>query len=408
MCFDVDDGNPDTVRAIMRGLASCGIESRYVHVSTSGGKGYHVEVFFDYPVETWKLKRVYDWIIAEMSLDRKKVEFRPTNKQAIKLPLGVHHKTGNTCWFLDKETFAPIEAKTHIFDIEVFSAAKFSSAVRDLPPIKIDLTALRENQLRKESSGHAPIAKGSSANHDAVEAAGGSTTGNGTRHNFMVSYAVRMRNEKLSADECEQRLWDWYLEHGKDISSSTPEEVKADIKGILKWVYSDHFVPGCKRREDISADEALFCLQPRTKNARKILFIITAMCNVYGRCEITYDRLMRMFQCSRQTVITNVKNLVDAGYIQHVSATPKFAGGRFVRHCNVYYVNRDKRVQALDACGGLTDTRAPIRLGKLLDGFDDEYYSVLASVLPSQALLPRLAPSEKSLAENAVRNGRLS
>ena len=149
MCFDVDDGNPDTVRAIMRGLASCGIESRYVHVSTSGGKGYHVEVFFDYPVETWKLKRVYDWIIAEMSLDRKKVEFRPTNKQAIKLPLGVHHKTGNTCWFLDKETFAPIETKTHIFDIEVFSAIKLSSIVRDLPPIKVDLAALRESQLRK-------------------------------------------------------------------------------------------------------------------------------------------------------------------------------------------------------------------------------------------------------------------
>jgi len=87
-----------------------------------------------------------------------------------------------------------------------------------------------------------------------------------------------------------------------------------------------------------------------------------------------------------------------------VSATPKYIDGRFVRHCNAYYVSRDRIVEPPEVCGGLAEAHAPIRFGKLMDGFDDEYYGVLASVLPSGALLPCLAPSEKDRAGQVIRN----
>lgn len=125
MCFDVDDGNPDSVRAIMGYLERCGIDRRFICVSSSGGKGYHVEVFFDRLVSTWMQKRVYAWVIAETGLDRHKIEFRPTSRQAIKLPLCVHHKTGNICWYLDAETLEPIESQEFVMSIERMSADDF-------------------------------------------------------------------------------------------------------------------------------------------------------------------------------------------------------------------------------------------------------------------------------------------
>ena len=45
ICFDVDDGNADTVRRVIAELEALGLPHDRIYVSFSGRKGYHVEVF---------------------------------------------------------------------------------------------------------------------------------------------------------------------------------------------------------------------------------------------------------------------------------------------------------------------------------------------------------------------------
>ena len=117
ICFDVDDGNPKTVSKVIEELVSQGIPEDLVYVSFSGCKGYHVEVFFDVIVETERLVNLYRHVIVHGGLDPKKVEFRPTDKMAIKLPLSIHGQTGNICWYVNPRTLEPIEDAMYIAEI---------------------------------------------------------------------------------------------------------------------------------------------------------------------------------------------------------------------------------------------------------------------------------------------------
>lgn len=47
MCFDVDVSDPAVVRSVIEGVEHLGIRHDDIHVSRSGLKGYHVELFFD-------------------------------------------------------------------------------------------------------------------------------------------------------------------------------------------------------------------------------------------------------------------------------------------------------------------------------------------------------------------------
>lgn len=104
ICFDVDDGSADTVHMIIDSLKELGFPRDRIYVSFSGGKGYHVEMFFDQLVYTNQLYALYEMVTRQMALDPRKVEFRPLHGNAIKIPLSVHGKTGNICWFVEPDT----------------------------------------------------------------------------------------------------------------------------------------------------------------------------------------------------------------------------------------------------------------------------------------------------------------
>ena len=95
ICFDLDMPDKDIVRKVVDAIAQFGFPRDRIYVSSSGGKGYHIELFFTSVVYTNLLYEFYDSIVQETGLDHRKVEFRPTSKQSIKLPLSVHPRTGN-------------------------------------------------------------------------------------------------------------------------------------------------------------------------------------------------------------------------------------------------------------------------------------------------------------------------
>lgn len=92
------------------------IENIEYHVEFSGNRGYHVWIFFDRWLQAYKIRFILKKIIEDISTDdRISVEIFPKQSDTggglgnlIKLPLGIHRKTKNTCPFVN-ENFEPIQ-----------------------------------------------------------------------------------------------------------------------------------------------------------------------------------------------------------------------------------------------------------------------------------------------------------
>ena len=117
----------------------------------------------------------------------RRIEFRPSFGQAVKLPLSRHAITGAVCWYVDRETLMPIEDMSYILSIQPIPAQRFHEIAETLPA---DSTA-RENKslytlacFIEQSEIGAPL------------------TRVGTRHEAMVRMAVASRGSGDAADAC--------------------------------------------------------------------------------------------------------------------------------------------------------------------------------------------------------------
>lgn len=108
------------------------VPSRDIHVSFSGNKGYHVDLFFDKNITLTDARRFYEMVLITVDLPPNRVEFRPSFSQAVKLPLGIHQKTGSRCWFVDRETLEPIESFDYLDDVEPMDHSVILDALIEL------------------------------------------------------------------------------------------------------------------------------------------------------------------------------------------------------------------------------------------------------------------------------------
>lgn len=149
VCFDVDLPEPECVRMVVRTLVNIGFPKDRIYVSSSGGKGYHVEMFFNEPMYTNTLRDLYELLLSEAKLDKHKVEFRPTYGQSIKLPLSKHPKTGNVCCFLDPDTLEPINDLWYFLGIEQLDRDWATQLIRSKAPFTLHEEVYRRRSLRR-------------------------------------------------------------------------------------------------------------------------------------------------------------------------------------------------------------------------------------------------------------------
>lgn len=108
LCFDIDYGSWEKsekwAERVINSLKRHEITKEQIHVSYSGSKGFHIDLFFDKALQVKTLKLFYEHIVKDIAGDKSKIEFRPTNKQGVKLPLSVHKGTYTLCYFVNNET----------------------------------------------------------------------------------------------------------------------------------------------------------------------------------------------------------------------------------------------------------------------------------------------------------------
>lgn len=110
ICFDVDteeDSLSDTFK-IVNTMVNYGINRNDILISFSGNKGYHIELFFEYPMTYKQIKKFGNKIcfLAGSNINKKrkerKIEIRPTENAGIKLPFGLHRLANKRTYLLNE------------------------------------------------------------------------------------------------------------------------------------------------------------------------------------------------------------------------------------------------------------------------------------------------------------------
>lgn len=390
VCFDVDDGRAETVRELIDCLEAFGFPRERIYVSFSGNKGYHVEVFFDELVATETLQWMYRLIIGKGELDSRKVEFRPTNTMSIKLPLSIHARTGNVCWYVDRETLVPIERAEYILEIEPVPASMLSELMDANVPDDIP----REGAERSPN----PVCCGKSS--DETRNLGTTLTEEGVRHNMMRNIAVYTRCQGVAREQCRRDLMAWYERQDKCFIRSTREQVLADIDELVTWVYSDHFqVNYALPKGEILLDEtnARFILSQRSRSARRIVFFLLARCKAL-QFKINYASIAKAIYVSERTTIKTILRLEREGVLEIRRGNRYSLGaGEFAAESNSYGVPHER--------GGKHERQHKIRIRDLMKDATGCYYEALLALLPAHEVERMLLREE--LEEYAVYRTRL-
>ena len=330
MCFDVDDGSKETVQKIICALVKIGFPRDRIYVSTSGGKGFHVEVFFSSLMFTNDLKNIYNYVCVTEKLDKAKVEFRPTAGQSIKLPLSIHRKTGNTCWYLNSETFEPIKRSEYIFEIQKVDHEKAVSIAKSLPYTGSIFGCEREKIAERHISEEERVSFSDDTYPDLDR--------QGCRHTLMFQIAVFNRYRGISKERCAEELRVWYHRQNPSFISSTAEVVEYDTQKILDWVYSEKFILGrtCKdiifRRDDVR-----IIMAQDKRSTRMLMFLIQYYTKSYGSCCLSIRRMSDIIGLSYQTIYTSLKSMIDDGWVDVIAKSkPKKSSDGYVRIPNRY------------------------------------------------------------------------
>lgn len=322
MCFDVDMMDIEVVKSIVSILKDAGIPEESLAVSTSGNKGYHVDVFFDNLVPLEDCKRLYEYVLSKMDVDERKVELRPTNRQSIKLPLSVNSKTGNICWYMD-DNFEIVEDHSPIFSMKGMSSTSFSAMVKKLdyvPKTKaIHVKEVPVIEIKDEFN--LPV-----------------ITAAGMRHHMMVNIAMFLRSRYHTQEEIEYILGQWISSQDRKLFHSTEEEIRKDIVSVSQWVSSDSYSPVAKGKTYVTINRDLLdqCVKYK-HNARKIAFLLFATTASLGSWKTSKLWMAERLNMTEMTVQNCLKKLIADEVIRsHQGTSKKTADNKFQKERNTY------------------------------------------------------------------------
>ncbi|ASN06848.1 TOTE conflict system archaeo-eukaryotic primase domain-containing protein [Virgibacillus necropolis] len=326
--FDVDCANEGLSRWIALKLVLV-LETEYeisrkdIHVSYSGGKGYHVDLFFTEQIKVEELKAFHRSVLVSVgSLPEGQIEFRPSWSQGVKIPLGVHQKTDNRCWFVDNETLEPLvedASYDYLLSVEPMPAETITDtdfgltdeqitefetivASTDITVNAVDLSKALQNAGRIIETGR--------------------LTASGTRHKTTFTLACFGNTQGWEEDETVGVIMDIMLATPREYFSegSTPEYWLKEAERLVKYVFdNDITLKSSDKALTIYKSEILAVLSCGTFRQKQLAYAMLVTSKRYGNIfYLTVNTAMKMIgTTSRETVQNAIKKLVESGFITY-------------------------------------------------------------------------------------------
>ena len=345
LVFDVDMKNraPGVAIDIARHLVvHYGINKEEVHISFSGGKGYHITLFFDEVVQDKTLMKLYNEVLSSLGLDKKLVEFRPTNKQGVKIPLGIHKKTGNYMCFcnydldtgliehLDRE-----ESFKYFLEIKQTSLIEFKEFILDeIEGTKKPLFSLKDKDATEFESIMSELnISGKSIEDIQSEVITilnyGRLIYEGTRNRATYLLSIFLKEQGYELEDTikiiEEILINTYDNEATRqlISADTTREfMLSEVARVSKNTYEKDYSLSNKRKEiQISKEEILQILYIKEKHLKQLAFSFLIHSKRYAKKDgsfyLTYSTLSTMGNtANRSRTFSYIKLLEERGFIE--------------------------------------------------------------------------------------------
>ena len=285
VAFDIDGctlSNADHIKHLLINcLTNLGFEREYIFTVFSGSKGYHVYLFFEEPYHVNIVNIMQSAIINKLEASFKiskgwgHIEIRPTQSLGIKLPLGINHKSGKTCWFCDKFD-KPIESYDVLFHLKkvphdmltkVFAKIKYNNNTDYcLSQAKKNLNMLRGCGISSEQLQRCRDAYliGIVEPH--------------TRHNTLFAAGVYLKYLGKNEEQCHEELSQW-MDRQNDGVITTPRGLwQDDVDRVVSALYSRGYA-NSERPEmpDLFITKAIIryiYTNVSVKNERKVLLLM--------------------------------------------------------------------------------------------------------------------------------------
>lgn len=291
-----------------------------IHVSYSGNKGYHIDLFFDKPINLSDAITFYEKVRSHADLTDKQLEFRPTYKQGVKLPLGVHKTTGNRCWFVDRATLEPIESFDYLNEVEPMDHTIILDALVELTQKQTEdfdavvrATDTTVNVVTQE--------KAFGKVRDILTA--GQLLHSSSRHDTTVLLASFCNTQGYERDEAKAIILDiLYATPSEFFNKTTTRElIDRETNRIVNLAYdSDYKLGNSEQRITIYKSEILAVLKVGTFRQKQMAYAMLITSKRYGDVfYLTMTTAMAMLGTSaKQTVATAIEKLVEVGFIDYV------------------------------------------------------------------------------------------
>lgn len=341
--FDVDVPDRElakwVVYKIVHVLQNIGIDDEFIHISFSGNKGYHVDIFFDSPIELNLLNQFYIYVLAESDLtkfDFGKVEFRPTYTQGVKIPLGLNFRnednfSNNTCYFCKySEGLRPINDPLYITKIQKMDNILFRLILDKIFDIEdMDTNIKNISAYIETKEAHKPL-KSYLQNideeitiesiEDLIETG---LTRTGTRWNSLLKIAKYYKHMEVSRENCKEWITEWMNQQDKNCYTTKWKYVLKDIDNIIEYVYTHECtIVGGVKIVDITYAEIKEVLKAKSKNEKLVLYSMLIHSKRYAKKSgifyFPYSLMEQATSLTKKTLIKIVKQLEENKFIEVV------------------------------------------------------------------------------------------
>jgi len=254
-----------------------------------------------------------------LNIDFGQVEFRPTDTQGVKIPLGIHQKTKKRCWYVDNVNLKPIRKKEYILTIKKLSSEYFYSL---LNKAKDTIDNDEAEEIENIIQSHKPL-KIYQQNIDREvtiesieELIANGLNMQGTRHNALLKIAKYNKYNGMSAEENKQFLINWMEKQDQRTYSTKWDNVLKDIDLIIKYTYERNYSLTVKQNDIVvSAEELQDILKIKGKNQKRLLYALLIHSKRYANKDgifyMSYKQMEDITGLTRMTVIKLVKELEE-------------------------------------------------------------------------------------------------
>lgn len=306
---------------------------KYLNISFSGSKGYHLDLVFDKPIRVQLLKDFGEYIIKKYELNNivangkkiAEVELRGCNAQGVKLPLGINKKSNAFMYYLDDDLKPVTQKKFLNFELKIMDSEEFynlySSVFKEIDEIKkLEIKNVIQAKTDNEIK---PLDYDKSELDFVIQ--NEMLKNKGTRNDIIYLIALWCNTNKIKKEEALEKLY--------RIIENTPEELYHD-KTSFDWKYKE-----CQRVvEKVYVNNlVLFDIKKVKINAKILEFIMQScktlkqmnimLCHIYhclkwgndeGIYYLSLSTIEKYTGATHKTIEKLNKQLIDLGILKEM------------------------------------------------------------------------------------------